>query len=206
MACDAAAREHRLEIAPAMVTNLAKGHAGSFMGGSLTADYYFSDWAGLRTTLGFTKERYYPAELDYSDANYGFWLSVAPMAQANIGGVLRPYVAFLGTISGVGQRRSSGQPLAGLELSPVRNLGYDDRASQTLFSLGASIGTKLVIAGPVSLFGEVTHYVYSHVTTAENYFPESAMAFGRPLDFERNPTYLSLGLVYSLRIGRQNHQ
>jgi hypothetical protein len=186
----------RVDISTSTLVNLAEGHSGAFMGGAVSGDLFFSKSVGLRTTVGFTRSRYYPSDLNYSESDYGFWLSLAPVLQLDIGNRVKPYLAILGTFSGGSDRN---QPTAPLNMSqpPFARLNRDARRWHA-YSLGASIGSKLRLAGPVHLFGEVSHFFYTSISDQEVYFGPGDYFFDQEFDFERNPTYLSIGLTYSL--------
>lgn len=199
-ASPARAELKRIDLSPAVMMNLADGHAGSFMGGSLSGDFYFSRSIALRTTVGFSKDRYYPSGLDYADANYSFWLSFSPYAEAALaGGTLRPYLGLLGTFS-----TTSGEPPAtppiipafGMDRAPIQRIRTADRA-RSAYSFGLSLGAKAHVAGPWSFFAEVSRYLYTSISG------DAVFYTGNPLtdftvDLEDNPTYLSFGLSYRL--------
>ena len=186
----------RIDIAPGTMVNLAKGHSGSFMGGAVSGDLFFSRSLALRTTIGYTKDRYYPADQDYSNSDYGFWLSVAPYAQLAIGDRVKPYVTLLGTYGGGTTQNYSVQPI-GMQQTPYSRLQTDARRNSS-WSIGASLGTKVKLAGAMHVYGEVSHYFYSSVKRDEVYFGPDEYLFDRKFDFERNPTYMTVGLSYSL--------
>ena len=189
----------RVDISPAVIVNMAEGHAGSFMGGSVTGDVFFSRAFALRTTIGFTKERYYPSNLDYADADYGFWLSFAPYAELNFGDRVMPYMALLGTFTTGSGGPTAAQPI-GMEQKPYSRLN-DDVRNDSFYSLGVTLGSKLRLAGPVSVYGELSHYFFTSVSDSKAYFGPGPGSFDRQYDFEHNPTYLSFGLSYSLDLG-----
>lgn len=193
LACGAQAGAiKQVEISPAMLVNMGEGHSGQFMGGAITGDLFFTpNWA-LRTTVGFTKDRSFPSEADYSRAEYGFWLSFAPYAELNVANRVRPYVALLGTFSTGASNRSVAPPI-GMEQSPYARLQQDAR-NQSYYSLGVTAGSKLRVAGPVHVYAEVSHFFYTSVSDREVYFGPGEYFFDREFDFERNPTYLSVGV------------
>ena len=187
----------RVDISPATLINLNEGHSGAFMGGSLTADLYMTRSFAFRTTVGFTKDRYFPADRSYSESDYGFWLSLSPYYQVNLIPGISPYLALLGTFtSGSGVNRTVAAPV-GFQQSPFNRLQQNAR-SQGFYSLGASLGSKFKLAGPISLFGEVSHFFYSSVSDNRITFGASEFFPGQEFEFQRNPTYLSFGLSYSL--------
>ena len=185
----------RVDISPAMLVNLGSGHSGQAMGGALSADLFFNRHFAIRTTLGYTKNRYYPNNLDYGEAQYGFWFSVAPYGEFALTSRLRPYVSVIGTGSGGGSHAVA----PGInELAPVNRISPDASSGQA-FSLGGTVGTKVGLIGPVALFAEVTHYFYSSVAGADTFDNGlSNVAFN--YDWDENPTYLSFGLSYSLDV------
>ncbi len=189
----------RLDISPAALMYVGAGHGGQFMGGAVTGDLLFNRGFGLRTTIGFTKNRYYPHALDYADADYGFWLSIAPYAEMSFAGTVRPYLAVLGTFSSgpADYERPWGPDTH--QLAPVNRIqGAQNRA--TAYSFGATIGTKLNVGGPVALYAELTHYFFTSVSpdraTFDNGVPDIAFNYA----WDRTPTYLSVGLTYSVSL------
>ncbi len=195
-----AASVKRVDISPSALINMAEGHAGQYMGGALTGDVFFGEHWALRTTVGFTKNRNFPAEADYGDAEYGFWLSFAPYAELNIGDRARPYVALLGTFT-TGSQRQYLSPPVGMEQSPFARLQRDARR-QSYYSLGLTAGSKLKVAGPVHIYAEISHFFYTSLADSEVYFGPGEYLFDQRFDFERNPTYLSFGLTFSINTVR----
>jgi len=194
LACGAQAGAiKKVEISPAVLVNMGEGHSGRFMGGAVAGDLFFAPHWALRTTVGFTKDRTFPANADYSRAEYGFWLSFAPYAELNIANTARPYVALLGTFSTGASNRSVSPPI-GMEQSPFARLQQDAR-NQSYYSLGVTAGSKLKVAGPVLVYAEISHFFYTSVSDREAYFGPGEYFFDRQFDFERNPTYLSVGLT-----------
>ena len=51
----------RIDVSPSTLINLNEGHSGEFMGGAITADFYMTNTFALRTTVGLTRDRYYPS-------------------------------------------------------------------------------------------------------------------------------------------------
>lgn len=200
ISANAQAGKRRIDISPAALVSLNEGHSGAYMGGAVSVDIYATRGFAMRTTIGYTKDRYFPANLDYDLADYNFWASFAPYVEVPIGGgLLNPYVAFLGTVIASGGNAPAVRVPHQFSQAPVGQLGYDN-GRFTSYSLGLTVGTKVPIASPVSVFAEVTHYFYTNVTDLESASSASSQLFGRSLDFERNPTYLSLGLTYSLNL------
>ena len=85
-----AAGERRIDISPAVLMNLTDGHAGAFMGGAFSADLYLTKAIAIRSTVGYTKDRVYPSNRPYSDANYRTWASFAPMSRPTSATVSAP--------------------------------------------------------------------------------------------------------------------
>ncbi|MCP4684374.1 MAG: hypothetical protein GY867_02900 [bacterium] len=197
-----AAGVERVDISPSVLVNMAEGHSGKTMGGAVTGDVFFSKHWALRTTVGFTKNRNFPAEADYGDAEYGFWLSFAPYAELNIGDRARPYLALLGTFTTGSSSRYLATPI-GMEQSPYARLQQDSRRD-SYYSLGVTAGSKLKVAGPVSVYAEISHFFFTSLSDSEVYFGPGEYLFDRQFDFERNPTYLSLGLTFSINTSRQD--
>jgi len=191
----------RVDISPSVLVNMAEGHSGNYMGGAITGDVFFNKHWALRTTVGFTKNRNYPAEADYGDTGYGFWLSFAPYAELNIGDRARPYVALLGTFStGSSSTRYFDTPIE-MDRSPYARLQQDARR-RSHYSLGLTAGSKLKIAGPVHVYAEISHFFYTSISDSEVYFGPGEYFFDQQFDFERNPTYLSFGLTFSIDTDR----
>lgn len=188
----------RIDVSPGVMMNLGTGHSGSFMGGAVTGDLFFTKSFALRATIGYTKDRYYPSDMDYSNSDHGFWLSIAPYAQLNFGNRVMPYVALLGTFSGGSNQRHDVQPI-GMETAPYSRIQQESR-NNSAWSLGASLGTKVRLTGPVQMYAEVSHYFYSSINRDEVYFGPGNDLIGRNFDFEHNPTYLTVGLSYSLSL------
>jgi hypothetical protein len=187
----------RVEISPAAMVNLAEGHTGAMMGGALTTDVFLSSHFALRTTLGFTKERYYPSELDYADADYSFWLSFAPYVELSVGEKWRPYVAFTGTFGGGNNYNTANLPQVGFEQSPYARV-QPVSTSDNFYSLGGTLGSKLTLFGPVSAFVEASYYFYSHFSDRGKFYQTGYPYLDQAYHFQDNPAYLSFGLTYSI--------
>ncbi len=185
----------RLDLSPTALINVGSGHGGQFMGGGLTADLFFNQAFALRTTVGFSKNRYYPHELDYNDAPYGFWLSIAPYGEVSLMGTVRPYAAVIGSFSS-GLSGNVGQS-TGNELAPVNRIQPAQERGGA-WSVGGTLGTKFTLAGPVGIFGEITHYFYTSSSQSQTTFAGGLPDATFNYDWDRSPTYLSLGLTYSI--------
>jgi hypothetical protein len=192
----------RVDISPAFVMNLGQGHSGSAMGMAVTGDLFFNRTFAVRTTVGFTKDRYFPSDRAYSEADYGFWLALAPYAELNVGNAWRPYVSLLGSFSSGTANQSAGGTPMGMGQAPVARLA-PAATRDNAFSLGGSLGSKLRIAGPVSLYGEVTHFFYSSLSQPGTFTNSSIPDVTFNYDWNETPTYLSLGLSYSLDFSRE---
>lgn len=186
----------RVDISPALVVNLGQGHSGSAMGAAITGDVFFNQSFAFRTTVGFTKDRYYPRNQDYSEADYGFWLTLAPYAELNVGNAVRPYISFLGSFSTSGSGQAASTPL-GMNDAPVARLSTAPTRANA-YSFGGSLGSKVHLSGPISLFGEVTHYFYSSISNAGSFNSPGLPDVTFNYDWNETPTYLSIGLSYSL--------
>ena len=187
----------RVEISPAALVNLSQGHAGSFMGGAVTGDIFMSKNFALRTTVGFTKNRYYPEELDYTNADYSFWLSFAPYLEMNVGNNLRPYVSFSGSF-GSGNSGSSLSVPANLQQSPYAQM-QPVNSRDNLFSLGGTVGSKFKVYGSISVFAEASYYFYSN---ADNFtFSMSGYPYlDQAYNAQNNPAFFSFGLTYAFDV------
>jgi hypothetical protein len=194
----------RLEVSPSALINMAEGHSGDFMGGAVTTDLFFNRSFALRTTIGFTRNRYFPKELPYEQADYGFWLSFAPYAELNVGNRVRPYLAVLGTFTAGGYNASHRQPV-GFETAPVARLQSEAGSGGSFYSFGLTVGSKVRLAGSIYAFTELSHYLFTSITQPDNreYFGVDGTPFARSFDFEHNPTYLSFGLTYGFDIGKK---
>lgn len=196
----------RIEISPATLINYSEGHSGAFMGGTLTGDVYFARSIALRTTVGFTKDRYYPSELSYDEANYSFWLSMAPYAELNVAGRFKPYLAVLGSFGTYGGQETStisGYQIGsfGLGRSPATTIQPVSNR-QAMYSFGATVGGKFRVSGPVSVFAELNHFFYTN-TPAQGAYYTGYPYLDQAYSLKKNPTYLSLGLSYELDLGKQ---
>lgn len=196
----------RVEISPATLINFSEGHSGAFMGGTLTGDVYFSRSFAMRTTVGFTKDRYYPSELNYDDANYSFWLSMAPYAELNVAGRFKPYLAVLGSFGTFGGQDASGfTAMPGGAFDLGRTPAADIQPVSTrkaMYSFGATIGSKFRVSGPVSVFAELNHFFYTN-TPAQGIYYTGYPYLDQAYNLKKNPTYLSLGLSYELDLGKR---
>jgi len=187
----------RVEISPAAMVNLAEGHAGAMMGGTLTGDVFLTGNFALRTTIGFTKERYYPSELDYAEADYSFWLSFAPYAELNVGERWRPYVAFTGTFGNGGGGNTANLPQVGFEQSPYTRV-QPVSSSDNFYSLGGTLGSKVRLFGSVSAFVEASYYFYSHFSDRGTFYQTGQPYLDQAYNFQDNPAYFSFGLTYTI--------
>lgn len=193
----------RIDISPSALINLNDGHQGEFLGGAVTGDFYMSGPFAIRTTLGFTKNRFFPSDADFSQADYDFWVSVAPYVEANIGGHIRPYLAILGSFGTSNNLGRFNRGVPGFEQAPVNQFSNGGLSSASYYSFGLSLGSKVHVEGPVSIFAEVTHYFYSNTFDSEDFFSAESSFLGRTLDFERDPTYISMGLSYSFDLSKK---
>lgn len=196
LAGSASAGVSRIDVSPTVLVNMGTGHAGAAMGGAVTGDFFFNRSFAVRTTVGFTKDRYFPEEADYSDADYGFWLSVAPYTELNIANAWRPYVAFLGSFStGNTYAANTVRPM-GMENAPVSRLNSAATRANA-YSFGATLGNKIHVSGPVSIYAEITHFFYTSFATNRSSFSSGIPDVTFNYNWDNNPTYLSLGLSYS---------
>ena|GEM_PF-2144764 len=187
----------RIDVSAAALVNMAEGHSGRAMGGSITADLLTQQGIGLRTTIGYSRSRYYPSDLDYSGADHGLWLSLAPYGEVGVGERLRPYLALLGTFTAGTADRYSSPPI-GMQQAPVARLQSTYGPSSTVYSLGVSVGSKLKLTGPVSVFVDLSHYFFTSISGSDVYFGTDEYFLGQKFDFEHNPTFLSVGLTWSI--------
>ncbi len=188
----------KIEISPAVMVNLAEGHAGAMMGGILTGDMFLTANFALRTTIGFTKLRYYPSELDYADADYSFWLSFAPYMELNIGNRWRPYLAVTGSF-GSSDYNTTTIPVAGFEQAPFTRI-QPVTTRNNFYSLGGTLGSKFRLAGPISAFVEASYYFYSHFSNRGTFYMTGYPYLDQAYHFNENPAYLSFGLTYQINM------
>lgn len=191
----------RLEISPSAVMNLSGDYSGHLMGGAVTLDAFFNEHFAIRGTFGYTKQRYYPDGLPYSEADRGIWLSLAPYFEMSTGSFLRPYVAVVGTFTSSAGRFYPTSAPAGMELAPYARVSQASRAS-SFQSLGATLGSKVHLAGRVSLHAEVSHYIYTSISDPTEVYSTELGPLGEKYDFRENPTYLSIGFSYSIPLGQ----
>ncbi len=189
----------RIDVSPAILYNLGSGHSGELMGGAVTGDFFLNRWFAVRTTLGYTRDRYFPPDEDYDAADHGLWFSVAPYAEISAIGTVRPYLAVLGTFAASGTSGTPARPIVQNELAPVNRLQTANGANNA-WSLGGTVGAKLAVAGPVSIYGEVTHFFYSSISRLSGTFDNGLPDVTFNYDWDRSPTYLSLGLSYSFEL------
>ncbi|MDD3730877.1 MAG: hypothetical protein PHU88_00680 [candidate division Zixibacteria bacterium] len=188
----------RVEISPSAMVNLAEGHTGAMMGGALNGDIFLTASFALRTTIGFTKLRYYPSELDYADADYSFWLSFAPYMELNIGNRWRPYLALTGSF-GSGDYNMTTMPVAGFEQAPFTRI-QPVTTRNNFYSLGGTLGSKFRLFGPLSAFVEASYYFYSHFSNRGTFYMTGYPYLDQAYHFEENPAYLSFGLTYQINL------
>lgn len=192
----------RVDISPAALFSLDNGRTGAAMGGALTGDIFFAKQFAVRTTVGFTKNRYFPENSDYSEADYGLWLSLAPYVETSIGKTLRPYAAIQGTFTSGG---SSGYYRANRIVSPTAPAARLSTAAtrDNAYSFGATLGSKVRLVGSVSMFAEVTHIFFTSFLNKNGSFVDGLPDVSLNYDFDENPTYISVGLSYSFDFGKK---
>lgn len=190
----------RIDISPAIMVNLSSSHSGAFMGGAVTGDMFLNRWFAIRTTLGYSKDRYFPSDRDYDEADHGLWLSIAPYGEFAAAGTIRPYLAVLGTFSagGSGYVRSPGHN----ELAPVNRI-RPAAGANTAYSFGGTLGTKVRVAGPVSVFAEISHFFFSSISRDNRTFEDGLPDVAFNYDWDKNPTYISAGFTYTLSLKKQ---
>ena len=190
----------RIEVTPVSMVNLSQGHAGAFMGGALTGDFFLTDQFALRTTIGYTKDRYFPEEIDYTEADYTFWLQFAPYYEIFLSDSWKPYLLLIGTFNlGGGRNISSLQPV-GMNQAPYNQL-RPEATNEYLYSFGGSLGSKFKLFGPVSLFAEATYYFYTHFSDRGGLYNSGYIYQDQSYNRQENPAYLSLGLSYTFDLG-----
>ncbi|MBD3403502.1 hypothetical protein GF420_11445 [candidate division GN15 bacterium] len=196
LAVPASAEITRVDVSPTVLVNLGNGHSGAAMGAAVTGDIFLSKAFAIRSTVGFTKDRYYPSGQDYSEAEYGFWLSVAPYTEVSVANTWRPYVALLGSFSSGGVSGSARITPTGMGNAPVARLQPAPTRANA-YSFGATIGNKFRVSGPVSLYAEVTHFFYTSFAATNRVLDTGLPDVTFNYNWDENPTYLSLGLSYS---------
>lgn len=202
----------RIEVSPASVINLSSGHSGAFMGGAVTGDIFFNRFFALRTTIGITKNRYFPEGQSYDEADYGLWLAISPYAELNFGNAFRPYLSVLGSFS-TWDGYGSGSPVPAFNLgrAPVNRIQPAATRSNA-YSFGATIGGKVPVTGSLSLFGEVTHFFFTSFVQNEGATfggGDSWQSGGAIIpgalyyNWDKNPTYISLGMSYGFDVSKK---
>ena len=205
LAVTAEAGPKRVDVSPAILYNLGSGHSGELMGGAVTGDFFLNRWFAVRTTLGYTKDRYFPPDENYDDADHGLWFSVAPYAEISALGTVRPYLAVLGTFAASGAGGAPARPIVQNELAPVNRL-QTANGTNNAWSLGGTVGAKLAVAGPLAIYGEVTHFFYSSISRSTDTFNTGLPDVTFNYDWDRSPTYLSLGMSYSFSLGNKSEE
>jgi len=202
----------RLDFSPMVLINLDENESvassSRLIGGALATDWYFADHFAIRTSVGYVRNLYntsisridrlfgdpQPVESD----NYSLRFSVAPYAEAHLAAGFRPYVTFTG---GVGYFDNPGNITdIGVQQSEViSNARYISSQSManTYYDFSGAIGLKVPVLASLSLFGEVSHRVYSSLDT-DSYSNFDATYRLVPFGFDQYKTMLSVGMTYSL--------
>jgi len=206
----------RVDISPMMLINLDEtlpvNSDSRFLGGAVAGDLYFSQHFAIRTTVGYVKNVYNSSvtRIDrlfgdvqaLDDPGYSLRLSVAPYADANIGGILRPYVTLSGGFGYINNPSEVGS-IASPASQTISNARYVSSSSSnaSYYDFTGSVGLKLPVASNISVFGEVSHRIYSSYAN-DSYFVTDATGSQIPFGFDEYKTMLSLGLSYSIRLGK----
>ncbi len=205
----------RVDISPMVLINLDESQAinsdSRFLGGAVAGDLYFSQHFAIRTTVGYVKNVYNSSvtRIDrlfgdiqtLDEPSYSLRLSVAPYADANVGGILRPYVTLSGGFGYIG----NPSPVADIrapQTQPLSNASYVTTRSSdaSYYDFTGSVGLKVPVASNISVFGEVSHRIYSSYDT-DGFFTTDASGSQIPFGFDEYKTMLSLGMSYSIRLG-----
>jgi len=202
----------RLDFSPMVLVNLDKDESvassSRLLGGALATDWYFTDHFAIRTSVGYVRNLYntsvsridrlfgdpQPVESD----SYSLRFSVAPYAEAHLAAGLRPYVTFTG---GVGYFHDVNN-VADFGVSPsevTSNARYVSAQSMgsTYYDFSGAIGLKVPLFSNLSIFGEVSHRVYSSFDTDSYRDIEATYRFV-PFGFDEYKTLLSVGMTLSV--------
>ncbi len=207
----------RVDISPMLLVNLSETTAGDaggrLIGGAVAGDFYFSNNFALRATVGYIRNRYGSySQIDHlfttvdpnsvGETEYSLRFSVAPYAEADIGGLLRPYVTINGSLGYYGGSNTEVYTAGPNQSQPLSNASYIGYNSPygSFYSLSASLGFKLPVAERISFFAEVDHDFYS------NYLSERNSDLGTslrqtPYGFNDYRTFLAIGLAYRIDLG-----
>jgi len=202
----------RLDFSPMALINLDESESiassSRLLGGALATDWYFTDHFALRTSVGYVRNLYntsvsridrlfgdpQPVEND----SYSLRFSVAPYAEAHLAAGLKPYV----TISGGIGYFDDANNVTDIGVSPseaISNARYVSSRStgSTYYDFSGAIGMKVPLFSSLSVFGEVSHRVYSSFDNDSFGDVNTTYRFV-PFGFDQYKTMLSVGMTYSL--------
>ena len=212
----ASAGVKRVDISPMVLVNLDEsrsiGSDSRFLGGAVAGDLYFSEHFAIRTTVGYVKNVYNTSitRIDrlfgdiqaLEDPSYSLRLSVAPYADANLGGILKPYITFSGGFGYINNPSTVGE-ISSPASQIISNARYVSSSSsnESYFDFTGSVGIKVPVASNVSVFGEVAHRIYSSYDS-DTRFVTDPSGSQIPFGFDDYKTMLSLGLTYSIKLNK----
>ena len=202
----------RLDLSPMVLVNLDEDESvassSRLLGGAMATDWYFTDHFAIRTSVGYVKNLYntsvsridrlfgdpQPVESD----NYSFRLSIAPYAEAHLAAGLRPYVTITGGV-GYFDNPSNITDLGVQQSEVISNARYaaSQSTANTYYDFSGAVGLKVPLFSSFSIFGEVSHRVYSSLDT-DSYSNFDATYRSVPFGFDQYKTMLSVGMTLSL--------
>ncbi|UCD64042.1 MAG: hypothetical protein JSW34_01025 [Candidatus Zixiibacteriota bacterium] len=205
----------RVDVSPMVLINLSETgnlDAGSrLLGGAVAGDFYFSRHFALRASVGYVKSLYNTsvsridqlfADLEpVSDPQYGLRFSIAPYAEADIAGRLKPYIALSGGVGHTGGATAQVADIRAVQGDVISNSTYlrYNRPGGSYYDFSGSVGFKMPVARRLSVFAELTHRLYSSFD--DNLYNPDAAYRQVPFGFDDYKTFLSTGLTYSIGIG-----
>lgn len=205
----------RIDISPMVLINLDEDRPidsdSRLIGGAVAGDFYFSRHFAIRTTVGYVRNLYNTSvsRIDrlfgdlqpLEDPNYSLRFSLAPYADANLGGILRPYVSFSGGVGYLDHSNYVGD-IRAPQAEALSNAGYATTSypGGGYYDFTGAIGMKVSVYGNVSVFGEISHRFYSSLTSETYYSPDATYRLV-PFGFDQYDTMLSVGASYSIGLG-----
>lgn len=204
----------KLDISPMVLINLDETRAidsdSRLLGGALAGDFYFSRHFALRASVGYVRNLYNTSvsKIDVlsgdpqilENQNYSLRFSIAPYADASIGGIFRPYATLTGGF-GYTENTSDIADISAPGSQVLSNSRYVTARTPSggFYDFTGAIGIKVLIASSVSLFGEVSHRIYSSLDWGDYYSADGQYRMV-PFGFDHYKTLLSLGLTYSINL------
>lgn len=205
----------KVDISPMLLINLDQDERidsdGRFLGGAVAGDFYFSQHFALRASVGYVKNLYNTSvsTIDqlFDDAqvienrNYSLRFSIAPYADVNVGGILRPYATLTG---GVGYMDNSSDiaNIGAVNSDVLSNSRYvtTRSAASGYYDFTGALGVKIPVAANLSVFSEISHRLYSSLDINDYYSTDGTYRLV-PFGFDQYKTLLSVGMTYSIGLG-----